>query len=376
MRRLARVRVLFRPALVIAAGAALTLAALQFRRSTAAPTTPPPPALTASGGSDVVVCFGTVDLERGVSELGPIQPGRVAEVLAAEGQAVAAGADLLHLEDGPERSRLAEAEAAVELARVQLGQARKQPELHRIRVAQQRAMRDAMHSRVAYARRALAHEQKLARSVVVAETDRSISEDKLRELEALEQAETHRLAEQEAQDVEAEIRRAEWELKGAEARRDQARQALDDRRIKAPCSGTVLRILAAPGDVLGTGSGQPALLFAADGPQVIRATVEQEFAGRIKEGEHVLIHDEADSSTTWRGRVGRLAGWYSQRRTVLHDPSQLSDVRTLECLVLLDPGQPRLRLGQSVRVLIGPPAGPGGRAVPGSQDVGSAVRPD
>ena len=116
----------------------------------------------------------------------------------------------------------------------------------------------------------------------------------------------------------------------------------------------MLRILVGPGDVLGSQPGQPAVLFAADGPQVIRATVEQEFAGRVKEGEPALVRDDADPAAAWRGRVGRVAGWYSQRRTILHDPSQLSDVRTLECLIVLEPGQPRLRLGQSVRIFIGP----------------------
>ena len=175
-------------------------------------------------------------------------------------------------------------------------------------------------------------------------------------MEALERAEALRLAELEAQDLEAEVRRAEYELKAAEARREQARLALEEYRLKAPWPGTVLRILVGPGDVLGGQPGQPALLFAADGPQVIRATVEQEFAGHIKEGEPALIRDEADPTATWRGRVGRVAGWYNQRRTVLHDPSQLSDVRTLEYVINLEPGQPRLRLGQSVRVSIGPSA--------------------
>jgi multidrug resistance efflux pump len=123
--------------------------------------------------------------------------------------------------------------------------------------------------------------------------------------------------------------------------------------LKAPRAGTVLRILVGPGDVVGGQPGQPAVLFAADGPQVIRATVEQEFVGHVHEGEPALVRDEADPTATWRGRVRRLAGWYSQRRTILHDPAQMSDVRTLECLVVLDPGQPRLRLGQGVQVFIG-----------------------
>ena len=150
--------------------------------------------------------------------------------------------------------------------------------------------------------------------------------------------ETERLAELQAEDAEGDARRAECTLAMAEARRDQARLALDECCVKAPRPGTILRILVGPGDVLGADRSQPALLFAADGPQVIRATVEQEFAPRVKEGAPALVHDDADASLSWRGRVERVAGWYSQRRAVLHDPSQMSDVRTLECVIVLEPG--------------------------------------
>jgi HlyD family secretion protein len=352
----ARARSLLRSLIVLGVGAALVSAAIRFGRTTAAPAAvagqPPPTSAPREG--EGVVCFGTVDLEHGVASLDPLQPGRVAEVLVREGQEVPKGAELLRLEDGTARLRLDEATAAVELVQLQLRQARKQPELHRIRVAQQQAMRDAMHSRVEAARRVLVREERLAKSAVITDSDRSISEEKIREVEALERAEASRLAELEAQDVVLEIRRAETELRAAEARREQARQALEECRLRAPRAGTVLRILVGPGDVVGSPPGQPAMLFAADGPQVIRATVEQEFAGRVREGEPALVRDEADPTTTWRGRVGRVAGWYSQRRTILHDPAQLSDVRTLECRIVLEPGQPRLRLGQGIRVSIGP----------------------
>jgi multidrug resistance efflux pump len=277
----------------------------------------------------------------------------VAEVLVDEGQQVARGAELLRLEDAAARDRLAEAEATVELARLQVEQARKQPALHRIRVEQQRAMRDAMHSRVEAARRVRDREDRLAKTAMITDSDRTISEEKIREAEAMERAEAQRLAELEAQDIAVDVRRAEAELKAAGARREQARRALEECRLRAPRAGTVLRILIGPGDVVGGQPGQPAVLFAADGPQVIRATVEQEFAGRVHEGEPALVRDEADPTATWRGHVRRLSGWYSQRRTILHDPAQMSDIRTLEGLIVVDPGQPRLRLGQSVRVFIG-----------------------
>jgi multidrug resistance efflux pump len=358
MTRFAQARGWLRPLIAMTVGGALISIALRFTRTVAAPAGPlsPPVNTTAApAGLDQegVVCFGTVDLEQGVTSLSPLQPGRVAQVLVAENQEVNEGDLLLRLDDGIAKSRLAAAEAAVELAQLQLVRARKQPRLQRIRMAQQQAMCQAMASRVAAARIVLAHEKELTKGVANAETTRTVSTEKVREIEALQQAEEERLAELEAQDVEADTHRAERELEAAEARRDETRLALEDCHLKAPRPGTVLRIQVGPGDVLGGQPGQPPILFAANGPQVIRATVEQEFARRVTEGAPAQVRDEADPSAGWRGRVGRIAGWYSQRRAVLHDPSQLSDVRTLECLIILEPGQPPLRLGQSVRVSIG-----------------------
>jgi multidrug resistance efflux pump len=341
------------PLLVAAVVAALLAAALFFRGAATArdaPIAAAPPAAVAPG----VVCFGTVDLEFGTTSLSPMQPGRVAEILVRENEVVAAGTELLRLEDAGPRSRLAEAEASLGLSRLQLEQARTLPEQHRTRIARQQSTLQLLRDRLAAARELLARRQKLAlQPNPVAAVDVSASELQIRELEELERLESQRLAELHAQDVEADARRAEYGVAMAEARRDQARLALDECHLKAPRPGTILRILVSPGDLLGGERGQPALLFAADGPQIIRATVEQEFAPRLKEGQPALIQDEADPSRSWHGRVERLAGWYSQRRTVLHDPSQMSDVRTLECAIVLDQGQQPLRLGQSVRVIVG-----------------------
>ena len=357
MTQITRARRVLWPLFVIALGIALVSVAVKFRRLAASPAAPSPlpsKPKVAAEAKEGVVCFGTVALEHGIASLNPLQPGRVALVLVAENQEVAQGAELLQLDDAAARSKLIEAEVGVELAQLQLSQAHKQPGLRAIRVAQQQAVLDAMTSRVAAARLVRAREEKLAQSVVVTQSDPSINNEKIRELEALERAETKRLAEIESQDVAVEIRRAEYALKAAESRREQARLALDECSLRAPRPGTVLRVLVAPGDVVSGQPGQPAMLFAAAGPQVIRATIEQEFAGRVKEGAQALVRDEAEPTVTWRGRVTRLAAWYAERRTVLHDPSQFSDVRTLECVIALEPSQPRLRLGQSVRIEIGP----------------------
>ena len=232
----------------VAAG--LVSFALSYRRPAMAqkePATDPGP-VAAEG----VVCFGLVDLEHGVTSLFPLQPGRVAEVLVQENQQVKAGTDLIRLEDAALRSRLAEAEAALELGRLQLAQAVKLPEQHKRRVAQQQAILDAATSRLTAARQVHAERQKMPRNTPGAAIELATSDGHVCEMVALERAEVQRLAEINAQDIDADLRRAEHELAAAEARRDQARLALEECRVKAPRPGTVLRILVGPGDVLGS----------------------------------------------------------------------------------------------------------------------------
>jgi multidrug resistance efflux pump len=138
-----------------------------------------------------------------------------------------------------------------------------------------------------------------------------------------------------------------------EARRDQAQQALADCAMRAPQSGTVSRLLAAPGDVLSTQSPRPALLFCPDAPRLVRAEVAQEFAGRVSLGQPVRIEDDVIGGATWQGKVLRIADSYRQRRPNPSEPAQLNDVRTLEVLVALESGPVAPRLGQRVRLRIG-----------------------
>ncbi len=300
-----------------------------------------------------VVCFGHVDLEHGVTPLYPLQPGRVVKVPIREGEQVAEGTVLVCLEDGPARSRLAEAEAGLDVAQLQLARARKLPEQQRSRIAQQEDSVEVMRYKLAAARRMAARKQKLADQRLIDADEPIISEDHVRELEALERAEKKRLADLKREDPQEDVRRAEKEVAIAKARVDQARFALNDCTVKAPGRGTALRIMVGPGDVLSGQPKQPAVLFAAEGPLVIRAEVEQEFVGRVAVGMAVRVEDEFDPEKSWPGKVERVARWFSQRRSIMNEPSELNDVRTVECLIKLDSDQMPLRLGQRVRVKIG-----------------------
>jgi multidrug resistance efflux pump len=303
-----------------------------------------------------IVCFGYVDVEPGVTPLYPLLPGRVTQVEVHENDAVKAGTVLLRLDDQVARLRVREAEADLEAAREQLAQALKLPEQHQTRLIQQRAAAEAVQHRLEAAQHALTRKQQLEKIDQLNPREVDAAAALVRELEAVERAEKGKLAELQLLDPSSGPKRARADVSAKEARLEQARRGEAECVLKAPAAGTVLRVLVGAGEVLGAQPRQPAVLFCPQGPRIIRAEVEQEFASAVAVGQAAAIQDDTTASFTWHGKVARMADWYTQRRSVLQEPLQLNDVRTLECLIALDPGQPALRIGQRVRVTLGPPA--------------------
>jgi multidrug resistance efflux pump len=299
-----------------------------------------------------LVCFGHVDLEYGVTGLAPTLPGRVAELLVRENDEVAAGTVLLRLEDRAARLRVAEARAALAAAQAQLTQTRKAPEQQQVRIAQQQAALDAAEHRLQAARQTLTRRRDLHRIDQLNAADVVIAEEQVKELEAMEKAARGVLAEIRLHDPSADVERTVAEVAAVKARLDQAEHALEECSLRAPKAGKVLRILVGPGDFLAGQPGQPAVQFSLLGPRIVRAEVDQEFARRLAIGQTALVEDETAASGVHHGRVTQISDWYTRRRSVLQEPFERNDVRTLECLISLEDGRPPLRIGQRVRVTI------------------------
>jgi multidrug resistance efflux pump len=304
-----------------------------------------------------VVCFGHVDLETGVREMHPTMPGRVAEVLVREGEIVPAGVTLLRMEDTLARRRVDEARAALDAAQAELAEGRILPEQHRLLQEQARAAAKAAEAQRNMAEEALTRKQELERKNLL--TNRSellISQEQLtaaKEALLIKEAEKRSLS---LRDPQTAVRLLEIKVARAEALLAQAKAALGDYVLIAPKAGTVLRVTVGPGDTLAGPPRQAAIQFCPEGPRVIRAEVEQAFAALIAEGQTVRIEDDTHAAGQWTGRVQRVSDWFTQKRATLQEPLQFNDVRTLECVIALDPDQQRLRLNQRVRVTIQVPA--------------------
>jgi multidrug resistance efflux pump len=301
-----------------------------------------------------LACLGYVDLENGITALAPLQAGRVERICVKETEAVKAGTVLLQLEDRVLRHRVEEAEAALAAARTQKDQAGREQLAHKERLSQQEGTVEAMAQRLASAQASLTRKEELRRINQASVQDVLAAEHQVREVEQLARVERARLAELRLRDTNLDVQQAETQVAVMTARLQQARDSLAEAALKAPQDGTVLRVLANPGDVVGGPGQKPVILFAGAGPRLVRTEVEQEFAARVAVNQRARITDDTNPSQTWTGRVLRVSDWYTQRRTILQEGPALHDVRTVECLIALDPDQPQPRLGLRVQVLIQP----------------------
>jgi HlyD family secretion protein len=308
----------------------------------------------------IVVCYGYADLEGGITSLLPSQIGRVDEVLVKENDTVAAGAILLRLDDRAARFRVAEARALVNKALTELTEAKKAPEQHRAKIAQRQAAIKVARARIVGAQHLLAARMEQQRTdrigryrdnPVVAEEIASDAE-KVKELLETRKVEQENLNILETRDPTAEVEHAQAEVAAMRARQLQAEQILEEHVLRAPQAGQVERVFVTPGEWLSPQSKKTAIQFCPNKPRIIRAEVEQEFALRVEVGQPALVEDDGRSGKTWRGHVLRLSDLYTQRRQVAEEQLQFKDVRTLECLIAMDPGQAPLRIGQRVRVTI------------------------
>jgi multidrug resistance efflux pump len=300
------------------------------------------------------VAIGHVDVEGGVTPLYPVQPGRVVKVDAHEGTAVEAGAALFTMDETLARIQVDEARAALEGAQVQQRNAGILTKQHAEKVAgQQQAVKAAQadvelaHVQLDRARRRLENgtgatkEDVRSAELMVQKAEAALKgeQSKLAAVEALKPSIAEELANKDVAAKQALLRKAEYALKEC--------------TVRAPFAGTPLRILTSVGETLGPNPRQPAMYFCSNGPRIVRAEIEQEFADRVKAGMAATVQDDATGAGEWRGKVQRVSDWYSQRRSILLEPLQFNDVRTLECIVTLDANQAgTLRIGQRVRVIL------------------------
>jgi multidrug resistance efflux pump len=299
---------------------------------------------------ETAICIGYVDVETGVASLYPAQPGRVAQILVHEDQDVTANTVLMRLDDRSARFLLRQAEDDLKSAELQLSEAKKLPRQHQLKITQQKQAIEAASHRLSAGRLGLERKLNLVKAQQIAVEDAEVAAELVKELEAGLAAEEQKLQSLQLLDPDTQIAKAEVDVSAKQTRRDMARYALDECSLRAPCDGKILRTFVKVGEVLGATPREPAIQFCPGGDRIVRAEIEQEFAAKVHVGASATITDDASTGPTWHGKVIRVSDWFTHRRSILQEPLQFNDVRTVECIVLLERSQDPLRIGQRVRV--------------------------
>lgn len=287
-------------AIVVAAAAGGAWYALRDRLEIKTVATTPIALVRAGQEAPLFVSTGTTVAPR-TAYVAPRLPGRLARLLVEEGARVTAGQAVAQLETADRDLAVRQAEADVGAAEARLASAE-------------------VAARTAQTKR---------------ERARTLAQGEAISKSTLEDAGF------EADGTRAQIAVAAADVELARTRLAVARQNLGDATLRAPFTGTVLRVLAQPGDFVTTAPGQGVIQLADLSSLEIDAEVSEGNIARIAPGSPAEVHLDAAAG---QGLVGRV---FAVRPVV--DPGKATAVAKLR--VETPPGfKPALFPGMSGRV--------------------------
>src|SRR5262249_34260691 len=127
--------------------------------------------------------------------------------------------------------------------------------------------------------------------------------------------------------AEVAVRAAEVQIEAKQRQIDKAKLELKNYVLRSPGKGKILRSFVNVGEALGSNPQGRAMEFAPDGPLIVRAEIEQEFAAHVRAGMKAKVQDyDVNNEHVWHGKVKRLSDWISKRRSQVFEPGQINDV--------------------------------------------------
>lgn len=153
-------------------------------------------------------------------------------------------------------------------------------------------------------------------------------------------------------EAEAGVKEAEAAVSAAKTKLAEAEYAIKIATVTSPVDGTIFRLNAVKGTMVGPQTREPLMWIQPKMPLMVRAEVEQEFATKVKVGMTAVASDDADPKLTVKGKVVKVWPGYAQKRSSSNPIDlQMSDQKVLEVLIELDnPDTVGLKTGQKMKV--------------------------
>lgn len=342
---------------VLAGVLLLILTAVGANQAINAPSSVPPTATLSSEERAKIrtVSWGYVDTKSGVANLYPAQPGRVVKLHVEEGATVKAGAVLFAMDDRLAQENVHAAEIDLKASELKVEAARAEGRKYKKTLD---ALDKELQAKDFELNAARSLRDKLDRlqekGLGPNKDDIAQARDKVKSLELELESKRGRIAAEREVNPDRLIELAEQEVKGKQVQLGKAKLALAECNVVAPRDGQVLRYFVRAGEALGPNPTRPAAQFVFDETRIVRAEITQDYAHRLREGQAATVQDDVrKGQQSWPAKVLRVGDWYTHRRSMLQEPLQLNDVRTLEAIVeFTGPEPPPVRIGQRVTVLL------------------------
>jgi macrolide-specific efflux system membrane fusion protein len=255
----------------------------------------------------VAIARGEIDVDGGLIRIVTARAGRIAELMAGEGDQVAIGQILATLDSRATQLQMESARAALETAQT--------------------------HARLLQVRRKLARRQLQRVEAAIAENASSP--------QALDEAHGALAA------IDAEIADNQAAERSASIQLHAAQLDLEARTIRAPAAGRIAARPVALQPSLPVAEGTELFVLVPNAQHVVRAQIEEDFAGLIHIGMPAEVRASSDQGPGYPGHVMRV-GEILQLRSMESAPDEKRDVRVVDCL--LSVSAPELRVGQPVLV--------------------------
>ncbi len=219
---------------------------------------------------------------------------RIAEVDVNEGDEVAEGDVLVRLEAGDLERRVREAQAGLDMARSALASTESEMALASRTREDYAALHEAAQSKLQRHRELL--DRKLISQVLFDEVASQAAEASIRNQTQL------RLID----DLPNRLAQSEAGVMRAAAMLEQTRTDLDETLIRAPFSGPVLSVTAAPGEM--NAPGTPLVEVSSRGSFELRLEIPDRYAGRLEQSllqKQAVVATSPDSTRFVLNRLGR-----------------------------------------------------------------------
>ncbi len=255
-----------------------------------------------------IVGVGKVEPENGIVNLASADAGIVKEVYKTKGEKVKKGEAVLKLDDDLAQEKIQQTltQTATQHTQVEL---------------EQRAIGE-LDYKITNKKALLERTEQLVKSG--AETKQYLDDTRTELNVLLNNLEQKKLAVAVAKNKLAELERQLIIIK-TEANK---------KMVSVPANGTLLSISAKVGEALS--ANQSYAEFAADGPVVVRAEIDELFADKVQIGQAAEIRYVGATTTLAHGRVSYLAAYLKKKSLFAEKTDDKEDRRVREITITLD----------------------------------------